>query len=102
MNSSDPAIEKYSCLNEYSYLLLQTLNWPREILLFFETDQEAMKILKVLFPSPKLVMDQKLEIRVKILPFSDINSVIHPDWRFQSSLEGFRGFPAKPLKVIHK
>merc|ERR1711874_128493 len=51
-----------------------------------------MGILKVLFPNPELVEAANMKIRVQVMPFSDI------DWKFQSSLKGFRSFPAKPLQ----
>ena len=83
----------YSFMNKYSFWLLQNLKWPDEIIMFFKTTLEAIKILKILFPDPELVEAENLEIRAKVTPFDDI------DWTFQSSLESFRSFPAKPLKV---
>ena len=82
-------------MNKYSFWLLQNLKWSEEILLFFETDKEAMRILKIMFPEPELVEAENIEIRVQVMPFDDI------DWEFQSSLNGFRSFPSKPLKVFH-
>ena len=83
-------------MNKYSYCLLNQLNWPKEILLLFETDDEAMKVLEVLFPNPELVEAEKLKIGVHIMAFSDL------DWKFQLSPEGSRSFTSKPLRVIHK
>ena len=83
-------------MNKYSFWLLQNLKWSEEILLFFETDKEAMRILKIMFPEPELVEAENIEIRVQVMPFDEI------DWEFQSCLNGFRSFPSKPLKVFHK
>ena len=88
--------KRYSFMNKYSFWLLQNLKWPDEIIMFFKTTLEAIKVLKVLFPDPELVAAENLEIRAKVTPFDDI------DWEFQSSLNGFRSFPSRPLKVFHK
>ena len=95
-NPSDEIYQRYSFLNEYSYSLLEMLKWPEEVLLFFVTDQEATKILRVLFPNPELVESEGMIIRVHIMQFNGI------DLEFLSSLNGFRSFPAKPLKVLNK
>ena len=83
-------------MNKYSFTLLQNLKWSQEILLFFETEKEAKKVLGRLFPNPDVIEAENMEIRVKIVPFDEI------DWKFQSTWKGFRNVPAKPLKVFHK
>merc|ERR1711874_890496 len=92
VRNSDYALKKYPFINKYSFTLLQSLKWPEEILLFFSSNQEAMKVLNVLFPNPELVEAAKMEIRATVMPFADI------DWKFQSTLKGFKCFPSKPLK----
>ena len=87
---------KYPFLNRYSLVLFQNLKWPKEILLLFETEQEAKKILQILFPNPRLVQANKVKIRVEVIPFVDI------DWEFQSTWRDFKNFPSKPLEVIPK
>ena len=57
--------KRYSFMNKYSYSLLEILKWPEEILLFFKTDLDAMKVLEVLFPNPGLVEAENIEIRVR-------------------------------------
>ena len=75
----DENARKYSFLNKNSTGLLQTLKWPEEFLLLFKSHQEALKVLKVLFPNPKLVEAENLNIRVGVSLLDDI------DWKFQSS-----------------
>ena len=55
ISSKDPCATRYCFMNHYSFNFLQHLKWPKDILLFLKTDEEAMKILKVLFPNPGLV-----------------------------------------------
>ena len=59
------------------------------MLFIFETEREASLCLRTLFPNPQLVEEEKLRIRVKVMPRADL------DWNFQSSLIGFRSFPAR-------
>ena len=82
-------------LNIHSASLLQMLKWPKAMLLIFGTEREALVCLKTLFPHPELVEAENMRIRVQIKPLADI------DWNFQSSFDGFRSFPARPLEVIH-
>ena len=71
------------------------LKWPKAMLLIFGTEREALICLKTLFPDPELVEAENMRIRVQIKPLNEI------DWNFQSSFDGFRSFPARPLEVIH-
>merc|ERR1712045_194056 len=80
---------RYIILNKFSFTLLQMLKWPRAMLFIFETEREASLCLRTLFPNPDLLEQEKLGIRVKVMPLADI------DWNFQSSLIGFRSFPAR-------
>ena len=52
-----------------------------------------MKVLNIMFPNPELVETEGLNVRVQAILLEDI------DWKFQSSLEGFKSFPSKPLQV---
>ena len=56
-------------------------------------DFPLMKVLNIMFPNPELVETEGLNVRVQAILLEDI------DWKFQSSLEGFKSFPSKPLKV---
>ena len=72
-------------LNKFSYHLLQELKWPKELLLFFQSEYEAKLCMKTIFPEPKLV-SKEMKIRVQIMP----------EWS-RSSQSGFENFPSNPL-----
>ena len=82
-------------LNKHSISLLQLLKNPKSMLLILETESEALLCLKTLFPNPALLEAEKIRIRVKVMSEADIN------WDFQSTLDGFRSFPAKSFEVMH-
>merc|ERR1711974_170309 len=48
-------------LNEYSATLLKMLNWPKELLLIFGTQDEASICLKGIFPNPALVKAENIQ-----------------------------------------
>ena len=85
---------RHLVLNEYSATLLKMLNWPQELLLIFGTQNEASICLKTMFPNPPMVEAEKIKIRVQVMPFAEI------DWNFQSSLDGFERFQARPLEYF--
>ena len=53
-------------LNKFSYFLVQTMKWPKEMCLIFKTEREASLCMKTIFPDHK---SQQLKIRVEVKPF---------------------------------
>ena len=101
-NEDDINLKRFPFLNKYTYWLLQNLKWPKAAILFFETEHEARKVLKVLFPNPKLVEAEKVEIRVQIITITQVTTAENIDLDFQSSLNELKSLLAKPLKVIQQ
>ena len=101
-NEDDINLKRFPFLNKYTYWLLQSLKWPKASILFFETEHEARKVLKVLFPNPKLVEAEKVEIRVQIITITQVTTADNIDLDFQSSLNELKSLLAKPLEVIQQ
>ena len=80
----------------FSCSLLQALKWSSNLLFFFENSVDANLCLKTLFPKHKILEYKNIQIRVKIMPFDEI------DWDFQSSLHDFENFPSKSIQEFVK
>jgi len=84
---------KFWYLNTYSKMLLEALQWPKQILFIFESEQEATKCLNVIFPKPfeKNNEISKLKLKVHIMEDAENKTSLISEKMLKNEIEYFDG-----------